>query len=168
MCYRNFPLKIHFIPPSSPSWHLPESVRANISSNTALTMQLHLHVFLWQFFFSIISYNRLSTWRHTLKWWNCQGTTWFDVCDQGLSTSFQTTSIVIIFFLYPTGPNSVLYINHLSTSTYPPSLSEGFSATYDLGLREPIDGDVDVKLDLKVKLGKLWITIPCVSQIGSW
>ena len=85
-----------------------------------------------------------------------------------VSASIQTTSNSTHFLLYPTGPNSVVYINHLSTSTYPPSLSEGFSATYDLGLREPIDGDVDVKLNLKVKLGNLWITIPCVSQIGSW
>ena len=70
--------------------------------------------------------------------------------------------------LYPTVPNSAVYINHVSISPYPPSLSNGFSITYDAGSHEVIDDDVDVKLTLKAKIGFLWVTIPCIKDIGSW
>merc|ERR1712113_760184 len=63
--------------------------------------------------------------------------------------------------------DSVLSINSITTTPYPPSVSAGFSADYDLELKDEIDGDITVKLDVRKKAFGVWAKIPCVDDVGS-
>merc|ERR1712149_15337 len=63
--------------------------------------------------------------------------------------------------------NSAIKINKVGLAPYPPNLSEGFTAEYDVDILKNIDGEVDVKLALQKKMGIIWLTIPCTGNVGS-
>merc|ERR1712121_370690 len=60
--------------------------------------------------------------------------------------------------------NSALQVHTLKTSPYPPTLSNGFSVSYDVELVSAIDGDIDVSVTLKKKMGFVWVKIPCIDD----
>merc|ERR1712227_43623 len=63
--------------------------------------------------------------------------------------------------------NSAIRVNKVSLTPYPPSLSKGFTAAYDVDVTSPIDGNIDVVVKLQKKVGFVWITVPCTSNYGS-
>merc|ERR1712018_1085146 len=62
--------------------------------------------------------------------------------------------------------DSAIKVNSVELAPYPPNLSQGFKATYDVDVLKTIDGNVDVSLKLQKKMG-IWITIPCTGNVGS-
>merc|ERR1712012_184755 len=64
-------------------------------------------------------------------------------------------------------PNSVVKVNSATIAPHPIPLDKGFHINYDADLLEEIDGTIDVDVTFKKKVGFLWVTVPCISDVGS-
>merc|ERR1712008_468175 len=63
--------------------------------------------------------------------------------------------------------DSVLQVSKVEISPHPIPIEKGFHINYDATVVREIDGEVDVDVTIKKKLGFLWVTVPCVMEAGS-
>ena len=64
--------------------------------------------------------------------------------------------------------NELLQFSEVDVSPYPIVVPGNVSVSSKLKINREFSGNITLRLTIQIKIGSLWLRLPCVANIGSW